>query len=123
MHLLISTEPVKPQIEVAESGQEILVGDGSPVIMTIGDNVTAASNTTITIRCPVSGMPAPIVFWFKDGAVISPRGEYSIIDDNSLVIKGGDVDDTAMYTCSAQTIFGTYNVSSFVVLKGSFLSI
>ena len=121
MHVLISTEPVKPKIEVSESVQEIPVGDGSPVTMNIGDNVTAASNTTITIRCPVSGVPAPVVFWLKDGAVVSPRGEYSVTDDNSLVIKGGDVDDTAMYTCSAQTIFGTYNMSSMVVLKGSFL--
>lgn len=58
---LSSTEPIKPIIEIPETRKEIPVGDGSPVTMDIGDNVTAASNTSITIRCPVSGTPTPVV--------------------------------------------------------------
>jgi len=117
---VISKGPSKPTIEVPESGKEIPVGDGSPVTMNIGDNVTAASNTTINVRCPVSGVPAPSVTWTKDGVQIIPGDELSLTDDNSLVIRGADVGDSAKYTCSVQSKFGKDDISSIVKIKGSF---
>ena len=105
-------------IEVPETARVIPVGDGSPVTMNIGDNVTAASNTTITIRCPVSGVPTPSVIWTKDGIEIAPEGVFTITDDNSLVIERADVDDSAKYTCSVQSKFGKDDISSTVRIKG-----
>ena len=115
---LVLTEPSKPTIAVHESGREIPVGDGSPVTMNIGDNVTAASNTTIAIRCPVSGVPTPSVTWTKDETEINPGGKFSITDDNSLVIGGTDVKDSAKYICRVQSKFGKEDVSSNVRIKG-----
>ena len=111
---------MKPVIEVPESGKDILVGDGSPVTMNIGDNVTAASNTTITIRCPVSGVPTPSVIWTKDKAEIAPGRKYSITSDNSLVIEGAASDDSAQYTCSVKSVSGTDSESSVVKIIGEF---
>ena len=79
--------------------------------MNIGDNVTAATNTTITIKCPVSGVPTPSVTWMKDGV---PRAGGEL--DNSLVIKG--VITSAKYSCSVQSIAGTSSLMSVVNVLG-----
>ena len=115
---VLLTEPVKPRIEVPETGLEIPVGDGSPVTMNIGDNVTAASNTTITIRCPVSGVPTPSVTWKKDEVEIVPGEEFRVTDDNSLVVKGADLKDNGKYSCTIGSEFGKDDISSVVNIIG-----
>ena len=105
-------------IEVPKPGQEIPVGDGSPVTMNVGDNVRAALNTTITIRCPVSGLPTPSVTWQKDGVQLTAEGKLSISSDNALVIEGAAVDDSAEYTCSVKNVAGTDSESSTVKIIG-----
>jgi len=112
------TEPSKPAIEVPEPGREIPVGDGSPVTMNIGDNVTAASNTTITIRCPVSGVPTPSVTWTKDGVEISPKDKFIITREDSLVIERAEVGDGAMYSCTVRGLTGSDSASSKVQIIG-----
>ena len=86
--------------------------------MNIGDNVTAASNTTVTIRCPASGVPTPTVSWQKDGARVTQGETLLFTPDNSLVIKNGDVDASAKYTCSIQSNFGKEDISSVVEIIG-----
>lgn len=105
-------------INVPEYRQEIPIGDGSPVTMNVGDNVTAASNTTITINCPVSGVPTPFAIWQKDGVEIGEGDTLTILDDNTLVIKDADLDDDAKYTCTIQNTFGKDEVSSIVRVIG-----
>ena len=87
--------------------------------MNIGDNVTAASNTTITIRCPVSGVPTPSVMWTKDGVQVRKGKSISIADDKSLVIKEAKIEDSARYTCSVESNFGENQSSSIVRIIGS----
>ena len=103
-------------IEVPKPGRDIPIGDGSPVSMNIGDNVTAASNTTITIRCPVSGVPTPVVVWEKDGAPVVGSGKVG--EDNSLVIT--EAQDNAKYTCKASSIAGEDSFSSMISLIGQY---
>ena len=114
----MTTEPTKPVIKVPETRREIPIGNGSPVTVNVGDNVTAASNTTITIRCPVSGVPTPSVSWKMDDVQITEGVRFSIAADNSLVIKGPEVEDSAKYTCSVQSEFGKDDTSSFVTIVG-----
>ena len=109
---------MKPIIEVPESGREIPIGDGSPVTMNVGDNVTAASNATITIRCPVSGVPTPAVTWQKDGVQVIEGDRLSIEDDNTLVLKEAGEQDGAKYTCIVQNAFGKDDTSSIVKIIG-----
>ena len=110
-------------IEVPESGQDIPVGDGSPVTMNIGDNVTAASNTTITIRCPVSGVPTPSVTWTKDGRKIVEGVKRSIRNGYMLVIKEAEPEDSAEYSCTVESEFGKESLSSIVRIKGQFIAL
>ena len=105
-------------IEVPDAGEDIPVGDGSPVTMNIGDNVTAASNTTITIRCPVSGVPTPSVTWTKDGKEVAEGEKYFIKNGNVLVIKGAEPEDSAEYSCTVESKFGKETLSSIVRIKG-----
>lgn len=86
--------------------------------MNIGDNVTAASNTTITIRCPTSGVPTPAVTWLKDGVQITEGDRFSITVDNSLVIKGSEAKESANYSCSVKNAFGKDDSSSIVKMIG-----
>ena len=117
-NFFIRKEPTKPLIKVPEYGKEISIRDGSPVTMNVGDNVTAASNTTITIKCPVSGVPTPSATWRKDDVEISEGEKLTILDDNTLVIKEADLEDDSKYTCTIQSPFGKDEVSSIVRIIG-----
>ena len=92
--------------------------DRTPITLTIGDNVTALTNTSITIQCPTSGVPTPSVMWTKDGQDIFSGGRYTVQDDNSLLINGADIEDAARYTCNADSVTGTDSVSSTVQVVG-----
>ena len=87
--------------------------------MNVGDNVTIASNTTITIRCPVSGIPKATVTWQRDGSHVAEGDRYSIKDDKSLVIEGEWVEERAKYTCIVQSKFGMDETSSYVMIIGN----
>ena len=114
----IPLEPLKPEIEVPETGREIPIGNGSPVTMNVGDNVTAASNTTIIIRCSVSGVPTPVVTWEKDGVQVFSSEKIDIADDNTLVIKEAEIQDSAKYTCIVENSFGKDEASSTAQIIG-----
>ena len=116
---LIHVEPVKPVIEVPKPGRDIPIGDGSPVSMNIGDNVTAASNTTITMRCPVSGVPTPVVTWEKDGVPVVGSGRVG--ENNSLVIT--EAQDNAKYTCRVSSVAGEDTLSSMINLIGQYSNV
>ena len=105
-------------IEVPGTKRDIPVGDGSPVIMNVGDNVTAASNTTITIRCPVIGVPKPSVSWKMDDVQITEGDRFSITDDSTLIVKRPGVEVSAKYTCSVENKFGKDYISSHVKILG-----
>ena len=89
--------------------------------MTIGDNVTAFTNTSITIQCPTSGVPLPTVTWTKDGQEISSVGRYKVKDDGSLVIGETGEDDNGQYTCTADSVAGKDNKSSMVQVIGKLM--
>lgn len=89
--------------------------------MNIGDNVTAVANTTITIRCPVSGVPKPSVLWTRNGVVVVEGEKLSIMKDDALIIKGAESKDSAKYTCKVESHFGEESLSSMVKIKGKSL--
>ena len=102
--------PDKPKTSEAQ--------DKSPIIMNIGDNVTALTNTNITIQCHASGAPKPTITWLKDVQKIRIDGKYAIQDDGSLIIRGTDKGDTARYSCTAESATGKDSASSVVEVVG-----
>lgn len=93
--------------------------DSSPVTITIGDNVTALANTNITIQCQASGAPKPSVTWSKDNKKLSSGDRYTVqVDGSLLLIIGTRIEDSARYTCTAESVAGTDSASSKVQVVG-----
>ena len=92
--------------------------DRSPISLSIGDDVTALTNTNITIQCPTSGVPTPTVTWTKDGEQVPGDDRYIVQDDGSLLISEAFEEDSAQYTCFADSIIGRDSVSSKVQIVG-----
>ena len=86
--------------------------------MTIGDNVTALTNTSITIQCPTNGVPTPTVTWARNGQEIPSEGRYTIQGDSSLLIGDADEEDTSRFTCTADSVAGKDSASSTVQFIG-----
>ena len=92
--------------------------DGNPVNIRVGDNVTALSNTSITIECPNSGIPKPTVTWTKEGVEVVSDEKFTIEADGSLVINGVDGKDNARFTCTANSSAGRDRASSTLQIIG-----
>ena len=112
------TGPSKPEIKILEKPKTIEAQDRSPLTMTIGDNVTALTNTSITIQCPTSGVPTPTVTWTKNNQEIANDGRYTVHDHGSLLISEASEEDSARYTCTADSVGGEDNASSMVQIVG-----
>ena len=95
--------------------------DRNPITLDIGDNVTALTNTSITIQCPTSGVPTPTVTWTKDGVQIPNDGRYTIQDDGSLLVNEAGEGDSARYTCTTANVAGKGSASSTVKIVGKVL--
>ena len=86
--------------------------------MTVGENVTALTNTRIVIRCHASGVPTPTITWTNDGQAILSGLKYRVQDDGSLLIREDDEEGVARYTCTAESVLGQDSVSSTVQIFG-----
>ena len=110
--------PSKPLVKMSGKPTNIEAQDRSATTLTIGDNVTALTNTSITIQCPTSGVPTPTVTWAKDGQEIPIGGRFTVQDDGSLLISEVDEEDNARYTCTADNVAGQVSASSTVQIVG-----
>ena len=117
-YLCFLIEPSKPAIGISDEPTSTEAQDRSPITLTIGDNVTALTNTSITIQCPTSGVPTPTVTWAKVGQEILSGGRYAIQEDGSLLISEADEEDSAGYTCTADSVAGKDRASSTVQIVG-----
>ena len=116
--LWFSSDPVKPSIISSEVPKSLEAKYFSPIVFTIGDNMTALTNTSITIQCPTNGVPPPTVTWTKDGLEIPSGGRYKVQDDGSLVISKAYEKDNAQYTCTSSNVAGNSSASSSVQIVG-----
>ncbi|XP_062570988.1 hemicentin-1-like isoform X1 [Saccostrea cucullata] len=61
-------------------------------------------NNPLTITCPASGVPPPVITWYKDGEKINITANENIQvdkDGQELTIKVTGVKDTGSYSCEA----------------------
>jgi hemicentin len=86
--------------------------------MTIGDNITALTNTPISIDCPARGLPKPTITWRKDDQEMSSESGYLIHDNGTLVIEVASAGDKGRYTCVAKNIEGEDSKTSRVDVIG-----
>nr|XP_042899314.1 hemicentin-1 isoform X1 [Parasteatoda tepidariorum] len=68
------------------------------------ENMSAVFNKPLTFNCPASGIPPPIVKWFKDGKPLDVSSDANIVlspDSKQLKIFRTRESDAATYTCEA----------------------
>ena len=66
-------------------------------------------NKTITLLCEASGIPEPVITWYRDDAELNVKAykRFSIKEKGwKLEIRSAKVDDTARYSCKAKNIAG-----------------
>ena len=111
----------KPVLKTPKEPKATESKDRSPVSISIGDNVTTLANTSITITCPTTGIPKPVVTWTKDGREISVGERYTVQNDGSLLISEADEEDDGRYTCTADSVAGKDSGTSVVKVVGELL--
>ena len=115
---MLLIDPERPVVITSEKATTIEAKDRSPITLIIGDNLTALTNTSITIQCPTSGVPTPTVTWTKNGEQVLSDGRYKVEDDGSLSISEVVEEDSARYTCIADSVTGKDSASSTVKIAG-----
>lgn len=62
---------------------------------------------TISINCPVTGIPFPTITWLKDGQEIPDQHRIQIVSNGlQLRIAASEEGDTGMYSCVAMSPAG-----------------
>ena len=86
----------------------------------IGNNLESLVGTTVFIKCPTTGNPAPKIQWMKSGVRIRTNSRLKLMD-NTLAINKGKMSDTGSYTCTAINGAGSDEQSSFLSFKGKMI--
>lgn len=65
-------------------------------------------NRTATILCPATGIPDPVITWYKDNVEITGNTNRLTILANGrrLQIRNAQVSDTGRYSCRAKNVAG-----------------
>ncbi|XP_029776920.1 hemicentin-2, partial [Suricata suricatta] len=64
-----------------------------------GDNITVPFLQPVTLQCVGTGVPTPILHWWKDGVALAALG-------GKLQIEKVDLRDEGVYTCAATNLVG-----------------
>ena len=107
---------MKPRIHSSSSETTFLESRKS-VTVVIGRNVTVLSGGQVTVHCPSSGLPAPVVTWSVEHRPLT-FGESTFGNSTHIVIYDARVIDTGRYTCRARNIGGKVTASSYVKIMG-----
>ncbi|KAM4728162.1 obscurin [Anableps anableps] len=73
-------------------------------------NCTAELGQTIKLACKVTGVPKPVVTWYKDGRTVEADPHHIIIEDPdgscTLILDNMTADDSGQYMCFATSPAG-----------------
>ncbi|XP_016525196.1 obscurin isoform X18 [Poecilia formosa] len=82
----------------------------SPDFVEILANCTAELGQTIKLACKVTGVPKPVVTWYKDGRTVEADPHHIIIEDPdgscTLILDNMTADDSGQYMCFATSPAG-----------------
>ncbi|TRZ02412.1 hypothetical protein DNTS_034467 [Danionella cerebrum] len=71
-------------------------------------NVSVVMNQPTNLLCDVTGTPAPVVSWYRDGVEVIPNSEVQILQKGkTLKLLKVTVADAGRYTCKAINIVGS----------------
>ena len=77
--------------------------------MNLPSNVTVIENNRVTLACPATGTPQPLITWYKEGAPLTGNEiGVRILLDGSLQLETPGAEDTGQYKCLAENVAGNY---------------
>ena len=86
-------------------------------------STVANKSDNVTLKCNVTGVPKPRLFWKKEGELLTNTNKYTVTTDNSsetfissqLIIRKVSREDVARYWCIS------WNRGSVIAAPGSVL--
>ena len=115
---MCSAVPQKPSISRPDKPTLLHPKDYRPITMTVGDNLTALTDTSISIDCSASGIPTPTITWTLNDQELSPGSGYVIHENGTLVIEKASLLDEGRYRCIAKNVKGEDTKNSLVNVVG-----
>ena len=88
-----------------------------PAFITIGQTLSVLNGTNLSIACPVSGIPEPVVTWSRQNKDLDMNGRV-VIKDSVLTILRVTNTDTGIYLCKAVNLAGDVTANSNVTVLG-----
>ena len=94
------------------------MSDLGPVSVRIGTRVELLAGSQLTLSCPATGIPEPVIAWFKGDDPVA-IGERISVDGDSLVIRETKAADSATYRCTATNVITHDAYISVVKVAGT----
>ncbi|TKR96940.1 hypothetical protein L596_010884 [Steinernema carpocapsae] len=91
--------------ESVDSSVTVFVKQNPKISVKPVDQVSQETND-VNMQCDTTGVPTPIVSWYKNGEMLTPS-EYFVIGNNRLTILGLVRDDQGVYECIAENDVGS----------------
>uniref|UniRef100_A0A1I7X4J4 Ig-like domain-containing protein n=1 Tax=Heterorhabditis bacteriophora TaxID=37862 RepID=A0A1I7X4J4_HETBA len=106
--LNVNVQLIKKPEFVIEEGAEASIAGGE---------VSVREGQLMEIPCKVRGTPTPAITWSLDGRPISVNSrDYTITQDNTLIIHSADKTTAGTYTCSAMNPAGESEQSTSIAV-------
>lgn len=84
-------------------------------------NCTAELGQTVKLACRVTGVPKPVVTWYKDGRMVEADPHHIIIEDPdgscTLILDNMTADDSGQYMCFASSAAGNASTLAKITVQ------
>ncbi|XP_062841606.1 vascular endothelial growth factor receptor 1 [Trichomycterus rosablanca] len=92
----------------------------SPVLLQNLSNCSVNVSSSVTLQCLASGVPKPLITWYKDGRRLKQvSGIMLAPEDGSLHIDRIAIDDQGLYKCEATNEKGSVESSAYISVENS----
>uniref|UniRef100_A0A3P9NVF7 receptor protein-tyrosine kinase n=1 Tax=Poecilia reticulata TaxID=8081 RepID=A0A3P9NVF7_POERE len=81
-------------------------------------NLDVNSSRTLVLDCFASGVPRPLIRWYKNGVEVEESPGVSLRENGTLIIERVKKDDEGRYECVAQNAEGFAKTSAVITVLG-----
>lgn len=83
--------------------------------------MTVKLGSPVALRCKVTGVPKPLVVWYKGGVPINNDEErYKVLTNGMLQISTVQREDSDLYRCLAYNPYGQDDAAVQLDVEGTF---
>ncbi|KAM9436218.1 vascular endothelial growth factor receptor 1 isoform 2-T2 [Clarias gariepinus] len=92
----------------------------APVLLQNLSDCSVNISNSVTLQCPASGVPRPLITWYKDRRKLKQvSGIMLAPEDGTLHIDRITAEDEGMYTCEASNERGSVESSAYISVENS----